>query len=135
MQFMWIPTLETGNELIDSQHKELFAAINHLLRSIDDGKSGLELKKSIDFLSDYTAKHFSDEEALQKQYAYPDYTNHKKYHEGFKQVVRDLQAELQSKGPSPAFASKVQIEVGDWLVKHIQMQDVKIAAHIRSAGK
>jgi hemerythrin len=134
MEYLWDKSLETGNGMIDAQHKQLFTAINHLIHTCESGKGKDELKKSMDFLNDYTIKHFFDEEQLQQQYKYPDYENHRKYHEGFKKEVRDLSVELIMKGVSDSLLKGVQVKIGDWLVTHIKGQDVKVAAHIRSCG-
>jgi hemerythrin len=101
---------------------------------VDDKKSNDELKKSLDFLNDYTIKHFYEEEQLQKKYEYPDYPNHKELHEGLKKVVRDLQVQLIMKGPSEELVKSVQTKVGDWLVAHIKTQDVRIGTHLKSKG-
>jgi hemerythrin len=132
MEYQWDKSLETGNQLIDAQHKQLIAAVNHLIRTCEDGKGKEELKKSLDFLTDYTIKHFFDEEQLQQQYKYPDFENHKKYHEGFKKVVRDMSVEFILKGASDSLIKDIQAKIGDWLVTHIKGQDVKVAAYIRS---
>jgi hemerythrin len=132
MEYLWDKSLETGNQMIDAQHKQLFAAINDLIRTCESGKGKDELKKSMDFLNSYTIKHFFDEEQLQQQHKYPDYENHKKYHEGFKKEVRDLSVELIMKGASDSLLKDVQVKIGDWLVTHIKGQDIKVAAHIRS---
>ncbi|MDR2070847.1 MAG: hemerythrin family protein [Treponema sp.] len=134
MEYFWNQTLETGYPIIDSQHKQLFEAINNLIRTCEQGKGKDELKKSLDFLTDYTIKHFFDEEQLQQQYKYPDFENHKQYHNGFKKVVRDLSVELIMKGVSDSLLKDVQVKIGDWLVTHIKGQDVKVAAHIKSCG-
>jgi hemerythrin len=132
MEYLWDKSLETGNQLIDTQHQQLFAAINELIRTCEDGKGREELKKSLDFLTEYTIKHFFDEEHLQQHYKYPDFENHKKYHDGFKKTVRDFSVEIIMKGVSDALIRDVQTKIGDWLVTHIKGQDVKVAAHIRS---
>ena len=69
--------LESGNILIDQQHKQLIDAINNLLQACSTGKGRAEIAKTTKFLYDYTQKHFRDEERLQMQYRYPDYPNHK----------------------------------------------------------
>jgi hemerythrin len=134
MDYPWEKSLETGNELIDSEHKQLFAAINSLLETCRAGKGKEELSKSLDFLNDYTIKHFFDEEQLQQKYGYPDYPNHKKLHDNFKAVVRDLKVKLIMKGVSDELINEVRASIGDWLVTHIKGQDIKIAAHIRAKG-
>jgi hemerythrin len=135
MQYLWVSSLETGIAEIDSQHKELFTAINNLLKNFDEKKTDEELKKSLDFLNNYTVKHFSYEEQIQKKYNYPDYENHKKLHEDFKKTARELSDELAAKGPSASLVNQVNMKIGNWLVKHIQGQDTKIAAHIKAVGK
>jgi hemerythrin len=132
--YIWDKSLEVGNQQIDDQHKQLIEALNSFLKARDEKKSDSELKKSLDFLNDYTIKHFYEEEQLQKKYGYPDYENHKKLHEGIKKVVRDLQIQLIMKGPSEALFNDVQVKVGDWLVTHIKSQDTRIASHLRSKG-
>ncbi len=135
MAFSWNQKLETGNAMIDQQHKQLITAINNLLQACSSGKGKEEITRTMKFLYDYTAKHFSDEEKLQIQYRYPDYTNHKRYHEEFKKVVRDLATRLQTEGPSIALVGKVNTSIGGWLLNHIQREDVKVAAHIKSQQK
>jgi hemerythrin len=131
MEYAWDNSLATGNELIDEQHKQLFVAVNNLLKISDRGKDD-ELKKSLDFLNEYTIKHFFDEEQLQLKYKYPDYQNHKKLHEDFKALVRDLSHKWIMNGPSGLLTNDVKSKIGDWLVSHIRGQDIKLGAHIKS---
>ena len=55
-------SLVTGNEMIDSQHKELIDKINKLLDSCETSKSKLVAVKTLDYLADYTEFHFGEEE-------------------------------------------------------------------------
>ncbi len=132
MAYMWTKDLETGNAMIDTQHKELIRAINDLLQACSAGKGRAEIEKTTKFLFDYTNKHFGDEERLQMQYGYPDMVNHKRYHEEFKRTVRDLTDHLNKEGPTVALVGKVNNSIAGWLINHIKVQDVKVAAHIRS---
>jgi hemerythrin len=131
MEYVWDDSFKTGNELIDEQHKQLFAAINDLLKISDQGE-GADLKKSLDFLNEYTIKHFFDEEQLQQKYQYPDYPNHKKLHEGFKALVRELSHKWIMSGTSKLLTDEVKTKIGDWLVSHIKGQDIKLGAYIKS---
>lgn len=132
MKYDWTSDLETGNGTIDEQHKQLITAINNLLDACSQGKGRDSLKETTTFLYDYTAKHFADEEKLQLASHYPDYPNHKQYHEGFKKVVREIMDQLEKDGPTLALVSKVNSSIGGWLINHIKKEDVKVAAHIRS---
>ena len=57
-------SLVTGNEMIDSQHKELIDKINKLLDSCETSKDKLVAVKTLDYLADYTEFHFGEEEKL-----------------------------------------------------------------------
>ncbi|MDR0984837.1 MAG: hemerythrin family protein [Ruminococcus sp.] len=132
MAYTFTPDLVTGNAMIDSQHKELIAAINDLLVACNAGQGRAEITATIDFLEGYTAKHFGDEEQLQQKYGYPDYINHKKYHDTFKSVVNNLGMRLKQEGPNVALVAKVNSEIASWLISHIKREDVKVAMHIKA---
>lgn len=132
MTFVWTADLETGNPTIDGEHKQLIDAINSLLAACSKGQGRAELERTTRFLQDYTAKHFSHEEQLQLASKYPDYQNHKKYHDAFKVTVAEIVTDLQKQGPTLALVGKVNTSIGGWLVSHIKREDAKVAAHIRS---
>ncbi|MDR0919217.1 MAG: hemerythrin family protein [Oscillospiraceae bacterium] len=132
MAYTFTPDLITGNAMIDSQHKELIKAINDLMVACSEGKGRAALDPTINFLKDYTAKHFGDEEQLQLKANYPDYANHKKLHDGFKAVVADLGNKLQREGATIVLVGQVNSNIGGWLLNHIKKEDVKVAKHIAS---
>ena len=134
MTYMWKAEYATGNTEIDEQHKQLFKAVNDLISACSSGQGHDVLDPTIKFLVDYTVKHFADEEKLQQQYQYPDFTNHKKLHENFKTTVLKLTKELQEGGTSTVLVGKVNSTIGNWLVNHIQREDKKVADHILSKG-
>lgn len=133
MAYAWSSDLETGNQTIDAQHKELIRALNDLLDACAKGKGCDSLKQTADFLYSYTSQHFAEEEQLQLASGYADYEHHKKEHEDFKQTVYDIAAELDAQGPSDALVSKVNTKIGSWLLEHIKKEDVKVAAHLRAS--
>lgn len=96
--------LVTGNEMIDSQHKELIEKINKLLDSCEVGNDKVVAIKTLDYLADYTEFHFGEEEKLQESINYPAIAEHKKEHDKLRQVVKDLYNVLEEEeGPSVAF--------------------------------
>lgn len=129
------PELETGNQLIDEEHRELIDAINNLLLACGEGKGRAEIKKTLEFLNEYIAYHFSDEEKLQRQYGYPDYENHKQYHEEYKRIVAGILNEFEQGGATVALISKTNQAIAGWLLNHIKKEDIKVAAHIRSKNQ
>jgi methyl-accepting chemotaxis protein len=133
-KYVWDKTLATGNETIDNQHRTLFDAINRLIAAMQKEEAKEELKKALDFLSDYTVKHFFDEEQIQKQAGYPDHPNHHQLHENFKATVRELGHELILKGASDNLIADVERKIGNWLVSHIKGQDIKLGAYLRDTA-
>jgi len=131
MGFAWTKDLETGNEMIDRQHKQLINATNELLDACTKSQARSEIQKTLDFLNDYVIKHFSDEEKLQLQYHYPDYDKHKKYHEDFKKVVLNIVEEYKQDGATTSLIVKTNNSIAGWLINHIQKEDVKVAQYIR----
>lgn len=132
MAIEFTKALETGNDLIDSEHRELIKAINALMDACSAGKGRTVVDKIVRYVYAYTAKHFSDEEALQKRYGYPDYPQHRQYHEGFKRVVKEIAKRLHYEGPTIELIGQVNKNIAGWLVNHIRTEDVKVAAHVRS---
>jgi hemerythrin len=133
--YAWRDEWATGNMKNDSEHKKLFKAIDELLAACASGKGKEQVEKTMEFLKEYTAKHFAHEEQLQQTSKYPDYINHKKIHDGFQKYVAELQTRLDKEGPTIAVVGAVNMNIGDWLVKHITREDVKIAKHIKDSAK
>lgn len=122
--------LVTGNEMIDSHHKELINRINKLLDSCDQANEKTAAIKMMDYLAEYTDFHFSAEEALQKEIEYPGFEKHKVQHETFKNTVKELEEMLaEEEGPSAAFVEKVHEHVIKWFYTHIEGFDRSVAEY------
>ena len=122
--------LVTGNEMIDTQHKELIERMNGLLESCESGNEKLTAIKTLDYLSDYTDYHFKAEEQLQQDIEYPGYEKHKAQHEIFNQTINELQEMLQEEeGPSEAFVEKVEENIVKWFYVHIEGFDRSVAEY------
>ncbi|MDR0870947.1 MAG: hemerythrin family protein [Planctomycetaceae bacterium] len=134
MAFAWTLALETGHPMIDAQHKELIKAVNDLLAACIQGNAADKVNSTVDFLLSYTKKHFGEEEQLQQQTNYPDIAHHKVLHAEFVKYVADLSAKLKEQGPSPILINNIIRGVGEWLVNHIQKEDVKVAAHAKKTS-
>jgi hemerythrin-like metal-binding protein len=132
--YHWDDSFVSGVRLIDARHKRLFEAVNRLIDACEQGKGKEELAKSLAFLSDYTVKHFSEEEALQQKYGYAEYSAHRDLHEGFKKTVQEFAAKMELQGPSEELVERLKREVGGWLVTHVKVADLKMAAAIRANG-
>ena len=121
-------SLVTGNEMIDTQHKELIDKINKLLDSCETSKEKVVAVKTLDYLADYTEFHFGEEEKLQESINYPAIAEHEKEHDKLRAVVKDLYNMLEEEeGPSEAFVEQVNKNVIEWLYRHIKGFDRSVA--------
>jgi len=127
----WSSDLETGNDAIDSQHKELFRLTSNLVQACAEDKGQEIMGDTLNFLAEYTVKHFTDEEALQVKHNFPDYANHKKTHDDFKVKVVELIHQYQKDSASVDLSAQVNSTIIRWLLQHIKREDFKIAEHIR----
>ncbi len=123
-------TLVTGNELIDSQHRELIGKINDLLKSCEEETDLRAAVKMLNYLADYTEYHFGEEEALQAEIGYPGIEEHKKKHEELRKTVEELHEMLEEQeGPTKAFVDQVNKNVTEWLYYHIRSFDRSVAEY------
>lgn len=124
-------TLITGNEMIDTQHRELISRIADFMECCERGDSKVQAIKMLDYLDEYTNFHFSAEEKLQKEVEYPGLKEHLAKHEEFKKNIQELYAWLdEAEGPTEEFAETVKEKVADWLLYHIKSFDRSVAEYI-----
>jgi len=131
--YQWDSNLETGYEVIDSQHKHLIGMVNKLIEASSSGKSAVVVTEALDFLAVYAVNHFSDEERLQIAYSYPDYVGHKRKHDDFKLVVTDLIQRVKKEGPTEDLIEEVCFTIGSWLLEHIMGDDFRMAKFVKAA--
>lgn len=132
MAYVFTKDLETGIAAIDSQHREIFEKMNSLANACAQGAGRQEIANMLDFLNNYIAKHFGDEEKMHAQYNYPERVKHKNYHENFKLTVNELIKEYRSDGATIALVGKLNSKVGMWLLTHIKREDGAFGAYLKN---
>ena len=133
----WNESLETGNLVVDNEHKELFKLVKQML---DAGMSGEltsakrteKVESAINFLGDYAKRHFAHEERLMDESSYPGKSVHKAQHEGFMPVFAGLKEKLLSEGSSLNVAIDVNRALVNWLTKHIMSTDKEFADYYKA---
>ncbi len=131
MSITWKEDLKIGVDHIDNQHKELFARIDNLFEACNKGKGKEEVVKVVNYLGEYVITHFSDEEALQRQYNYPEYNSHKLMHTQFVKDFEMLKDSLDKEGVSPGLVIRMNKLLIDWLLNHIKKTDKALGAFIK----
>lgn len=132
MKYELTKDLETGNALIDSEHRQLFDMINKLQDACAQGKGRAQIESAVKFLMDYVKKHFGDENDLQKKSNYPGYDAHYKFHQSYMKQIDEAGKVLLAKNADIASLAEVNRLIGV-LVSHIRTEDKKLAAYLKSA--
>lgn len=63
----WKDSYMLGISKTDKQHRELCDTADKLYNACSQGKGAEEAMKVLNFLADYTVRHFADEEKLQQE--------------------------------------------------------------------
>lgn len=96
VEMVWRPGFEVGHELIDRQHKRLFAIGNELINAIILRKSKGDIELTMDDLVNDIADHFRTEEELMQGLGRPVSEAHLQSHQRLLTEVRALREKFQS---------------------------------------
>jgi hemerythrin len=132
MHVKFTKDLLTGHELIDNQHKEIFARLETFWQAAREGKGKDEVCSALSFLREYVITHFAEEEKFQIQNAYPDYEKHKFQHDNFKVQVNDLVKRIQKGGANYSIAVDTLNLMLEWVITHIKDSDKKVVLFSRA---
>jgi hemerythrin len=113
----WKSEYESGNQLVDEQHKFLFGLINTLHNAMLTGQGKSVVNQIINSLYEYTVVHFSTEEVYMLDHNYPHYLEHCKKHDALKRRLVELDTN------NVVTLSRF---LTDWLINHIQHDDFKM---------
>ena len=123
--FSWNASWETGNALIDEQHRELLSRFEALSSALLNGTSKEEFQQLCGFLADYAETHFAAEESLMARLGYPRLASHKAIHDDMRQRIGGLVSKYD---PLPGKGSlEVMKFLTDWLLGHMDSEDRLLA--------
>lgn len=132
MALSWTEDLSVGIELIDEQHKTWFDKADQLFEAGKKGQAKEFVGQMLDFLDDYTKKHFSDEEKYMLSIDYPGYSEQKAMHTDFIDRLAKLKQEFNESGGNILVILNANQMVVDWLTRHISNVDKKIGVYVKS---
>lgn len=118
---LWNEELSLKHEVIDNQHKKLFALTNELVKHADADAHSEIINETLYELLQYIDTHFSDEEALLELMNYPKLEEHKKLHRSFtKQIAMFCRDVVQGKAH---IAEELLVFLTKWLKQHTAIDD------------
>ena len=128
----WTPNLSVGVKMIDDQHKIWFEKAEKLFEAGKNKQAKEYIGEMLDFLEDYTKKHFSDEEKYMLSVKYPGYDEQKKAHTAFIAQLAKLRSDYNASGGNLVVILNANQLVVDWLTRHISNMDKKIGQFVKS---
>lgn len=132
MSIMWTPDLSVGVDHIDEQHKIWFQKANELFEAGKEGKAKEYINTMLDFLDEYSKKHFKDEEAYMEKVGYPELDAQKRAHASFVERLAKLKKDYNESGGNITIIINANKMVLDWLINHIRTMDKKIGEYAKS---
>lgn len=125
----WVPwdqSLSVGIDVIDEHHRYLFDLINDLYDVVVNKLGAREVARLIKALDAYAKVHFRSEEQMMTHYGYEGIGRQEYQHQAFEAKIREFYEELHD---NPLVAQfDVLSYLRDWLVKHIQVEDILLCA-------
>ncbi|MEL7654809.1 MAG: bacteriohemerythrin [Bacillota bacterium] len=128
----WTEDLSVGVAEVDKQHKIWFEKADELFEAGKKGQAKEYIGQMLNFLDDYTRKHFRDEEKYMFSIKYPEYEKQKALHNAFIEQLDNLQKEFKESGGNILVVLNANQMVVDWLVKHISNEDKKIGQYTKN---
>lgn len=127
----WRDSYNVGVEQIDAQHRELVVRLNDFMEACTQQKAKEKIEETLEFLKAYTIEHFRDEEKLMHAVGYPGLKEHKKEHDGFVDVIEQMIVQVRDHGVSVLTTIKLNRTLVDWLLNHIQKNDVQVGVFVK----
>lgn|SRR5690554_5844678 len=115
----WTNDLNTGIDVIDSQHRRIVDYINALHDASHTGNRD-EIASVLEELVDYCLSHFAFEEQMQEEAGYPFVKAHQKVHQLFARRVGEFQQRFAN---GEDISDPLLALLRTWLINHIRRDD------------
>lgn len=130
-QLVWSNDLNTGIDVIDSQHRRIVDFINQLGDARQAGDRAA-IGEVIEGMIDYTLSHFAFEESLMEDAGYEFLRGHKKVHELFVKRVAAMQTQFRA---GDDVTEELHALLRRWLFSHIRSDDAAYVGAVRGNMK
>jgi diguanylate cyclase len=118
LHLSWREDYECGHPLIDAEHRELFELANTLLEAVVSGKNA---RPALDQLIGHVRRHFSDEEAILAEHAYPRLEAHRAAHASLLAKAAELRARMEH--DDAGLGTVVEFLARDVVARHLLTAD------------
>ncbi len=130
MEVAWNARYNTGIQIVDEQHQELFQIVDRLRRMVQDGADRAGIEALLEVLVACTERHFATEEAFMAKVGYPDLGSHLDEHASMLTSLQELLAKFQES--HQAMALMVPTFMEGWLKHHISDGDFGFVTFLKA---
>ena len=117
----WSDQYLIGNDIIDTEHKELFRLINDFHTHWLEAQDRRDIARVLNQLISYAQMHFQHEEKIMEAAGYPKLAQHQKIHEALIDSIFQLHKSY-SEGNLHLEINTMKF-VRNWLIEHILKND------------
>jgi diguanylate cyclase (GGDEF)-like protein/hemerythrin-like metal-binding protein/PAS domain S-box-containing protein len=121
LKLVWNDSYDSGNRLIDAQHRHLFHLANELLDSMLTDRPTDEISMFVAGLLSEVVQHFYDEEAILAELGYPELQAHKEKHAEL--VAKALELGREFRAGTLSVGSLFQFLAHDVVATHMLRED------------
>jgi len=122
MSLAWREQLSVGNDVIDSDHKQLIEIINLVERSLVVMNRS-ELTIALGSLSQYSKAHFAREEKIARAAGYMQVPHLHQSHEALLIKLEQVKQEIGEEWTAAA-VEHFTVLLRDWLINHVIKEDL-----------
>jgi len=130
MEVVWNSRYNTGIQVIDEQHQELFQIVDRLRGSVQSGADRAVVEALLGDLVACSERHFATEETFMGQFGYPDLIQHVSEHASMLTSLHELLEKFQAS--HQAMALLVPTFMEGWLRHHISDGDFGFVTFLKA---
>lgn len=130
--YPWSKELETGIEILDSQHKNFLMHANSFIIKTKAGKANEGIREEFEFIKDYLMYHFQTEETFLYENKYDKYGEHQAEHLQMKFKAKMIENALEEEDPEKVVKEFVEF-VNEWVVNHILKSDLEFSRYLNNS--
>jgi hemerythrin-like metal-binding protein len=129
----WNEGLSVHIPEIDAEHQQFLRLIYELNEAIIGRMDVQEIKKRMQFLLDDAVKHFAHEEALFREWGYPEANEHALRHAQALQSLSEIMRHFDRGGVDYEWID-AGLKVKEALIGHMLNEDMKYRDYCKAAG-
>ena len=130
----WTDALSVGIAPIDEQHRHWIERLNKVCEAVEAHHGPEQVAQTLDFLVDYTRRHFGAEKQYMTDSEYPELDSHLVEHQKLTTTLNNLVDDFREEGPTHELAEAIDTFLGNWLVKHIKEVDCRFGEFVAEKG-